>query len=224
MSNVVESGRAFLDVILANPEDAALRLIYADWLEEHGEAVRAAFIRADVECHQLEKHDHSWSSIPESENNRAPDCPQCCCLWDLTSECLALLEGNGHWFIVAGRAPAPDLTLSPRWSSSSGGTSLPPLNDSIEGKIQRGFLGALCCSAEDWIACGDGILQDHPIQSVELTTLPILYRVQGEDGARFTTRSGTEPREMFDDASHAAVVEALSYDWPAINFEPGDQP
>ena len=33
---------AFLQDIVANPDDDAPRLIYADWLEEHGEAERAA--------------------------------------------------------------------------------------------------------------------------------------------------------------------------------------
>jgi uncharacterized protein (TIGR02996 family) len=35
--------------ILDRPEDDALRLIYADWLEEHGDAERAEFIRTQVE-------------------------------------------------------------------------------------------------------------------------------------------------------------------------------
>jgi uncharacterized protein (TIGR02996 family) len=34
--------------ILANPEDDAPRLIYADWLEENGEEERAKFIRAQI--------------------------------------------------------------------------------------------------------------------------------------------------------------------------------
>lgn len=34
--------------ILAEPEDDALRLVYADWLEEHGEDAWAQFIRAGV--------------------------------------------------------------------------------------------------------------------------------------------------------------------------------
>ncbi len=34
--------------ILDNPDDDARRLVYSDWLEEHGDAVRAEFIRASV--------------------------------------------------------------------------------------------------------------------------------------------------------------------------------
>src|SRR5205809_1061936 len=42
------TNEAFLRAILDNPEDDATRLVYADWLEEHGEAVPAEFIR--VQC------------------------------------------------------------------------------------------------------------------------------------------------------------------------------
>ena len=42
------SHAGFLRDILANPEDDAPRLVYADWLDEHGEAARAEFIRVQV--------------------------------------------------------------------------------------------------------------------------------------------------------------------------------
>jgi uncharacterized protein (TIGR02996 family) len=41
--------RAFLDNILAQPDDDTPRLIFADWLEERGDVARAEFIRAQVE-------------------------------------------------------------------------------------------------------------------------------------------------------------------------------
>ena len=40
--------RAFLDDIIAHPEDDAPRLIFADWLGEHGDEARAEFIRVQV--------------------------------------------------------------------------------------------------------------------------------------------------------------------------------
>src|ERR687897_647125 len=40
--------RAFLDDIIASPEDDAPRLIYADWLDENGDEARAEFIRLQV--------------------------------------------------------------------------------------------------------------------------------------------------------------------------------
>jgi uncharacterized protein (TIGR02996 family) len=42
-------GEALLQAILADPEDDGPRLIYADWLEENGNADRAEFIRVQIE-------------------------------------------------------------------------------------------------------------------------------------------------------------------------------
>ena len=35
----------FIKEILANPSDPAPRLLYADWLEEHGDDLKAAYYR-----------------------------------------------------------------------------------------------------------------------------------------------------------------------------------
>ncbi len=45
----------FLRDILDRPEDDAPRLVYADWLDEHGEAGRAEFIRVGCERARLEE-------------------------------------------------------------------------------------------------------------------------------------------------------------------------
>jgi uncharacterized protein (TIGR02996 family) len=42
-----------LAAVLANPADDAPRLVYADWLDEHGQPDRAAFLRLDC---QLSRH------------------------------------------------------------------------------------------------------------------------------------------------------------------------
>ena len=41
-------GLGLLDAILADPADDAPRLVYADWLDENGQAERAEFIRLQV--------------------------------------------------------------------------------------------------------------------------------------------------------------------------------
>jgi uncharacterized protein (TIGR02996 family) len=47
----------FLRAILAQPEDDALRLIYADWLDDHERPERARLIRAQCELHPLTELD-----------------------------------------------------------------------------------------------------------------------------------------------------------------------
>jgi uncharacterized protein (TIGR02996 family) len=46
---------SFLQTICETPGDDAARLIYADWLQDHGEPERAAFIRAQIENATLEQ-------------------------------------------------------------------------------------------------------------------------------------------------------------------------
>src|SRR4051812_10910093 len=47
---------AFLEAIREEPDDDAVRLIYADWLEERGDP-RGEFIWAQVEAARLERDD-----------------------------------------------------------------------------------------------------------------------------------------------------------------------
>ena len=46
-------GDALLRAAAAAPDDDAPRLVYADWLDEHGDAARAEFIRVQVELAAL---------------------------------------------------------------------------------------------------------------------------------------------------------------------------
>lgn len=55
MSGHEEQG--FLEQVAAEPEDDAIRLIYADWLEDNGQLDRAEFIRLQIERASLPKWD-----------------------------------------------------------------------------------------------------------------------------------------------------------------------
>jgi uncharacterized protein (TIGR02996 family) len=61
---------AFLEAITAEPDEAAHRLVYADWLEEHGGAAdqaRAEFIRAQCALASLPRHDPSRRGLRARE-------------------------------------------------------------------------------------------------------------------------------------------------------------
>src|SRR5207248_2696491 len=45
---VVGDESAFLKAIAESPDDDGLRLVYADWLEEHGQDDRARYLREEV--------------------------------------------------------------------------------------------------------------------------------------------------------------------------------
>jgi uncharacterized protein (TIGR02996 family) len=55
--------KAFLEAVLANPDDDAPRLIFADWLEERGQAARAEFIRLQIRLAQTPEHDRFYQEI-----------------------------------------------------------------------------------------------------------------------------------------------------------------
>src|SRR5262245_48641373 len=63
----MSSDRAFLADILANPDDDAPRLVYADWLEEHGDPIRAGFIHLQIEHARLPTHDPRRREMVERE-------------------------------------------------------------------------------------------------------------------------------------------------------------
>jgi uncharacterized protein (TIGR02996 family) len=54
---------AFLQHILEHPDDLAPRLIYADWLEEHGRSERAEFIRVQIELTEAEEYSPRWREL-----------------------------------------------------------------------------------------------------------------------------------------------------------------
>ena len=45
----MDDGELLLKAILDNPDDDAVWLVYADWLEEHGQSARAEFIRVQID-------------------------------------------------------------------------------------------------------------------------------------------------------------------------------
>jgi uncharacterized protein (TIGR02996 family) len=51
------TNEALMQAILDAPEDDSLRLVYADWLDEHGDAERAEFIRVQIELATLPRHE-----------------------------------------------------------------------------------------------------------------------------------------------------------------------
>src|SRR5271156_4191471 len=93
----MQNSQAFSNAILANPGDDALRLVYADWLEDRGDsadAARAEFIRTQTEL----------AALADDDPRRPP-------LEDREHELLA--EHESRWL---GDWPASD----PRWRFERG--------------------------------------------------------------------------------------------------------
>jgi uncharacterized protein (TIGR02996 family) len=58
---------AFLEAILATPDDDTPRLVFADWLDEHGNPERADFIRVQCQLARLPEDDPSRAALEVRE-------------------------------------------------------------------------------------------------------------------------------------------------------------
>src|SRR5262245_37484275 len=63
----------FWQSILADPENDTPRLVYADWLEEQGEAERAEFIRVQIELARLGEDDPRRRALQARESALLPE-------------------------------------------------------------------------------------------------------------------------------------------------------
>jgi uncharacterized protein (TIGR02996 family) len=54
-----------LQAIIADPDDDGVRLVYADWLEEHGDQKRAEFIRTQIRLAQVPEHNPFYQEALE---------------------------------------------------------------------------------------------------------------------------------------------------------------
>src|SRR5437870_8567401 len=55
--------RALLHAIAEEPTDEGLRLILADWLDDHGESARAEFIRIQLQFERLHEGDRGGEAL-----------------------------------------------------------------------------------------------------------------------------------------------------------------
>ena len=65
MAGTIED--AFMEDIIADPDDDAPRLIYADWLDDHGQEARAEFIRVQIERARLGDDDERSDGLRRRE-------------------------------------------------------------------------------------------------------------------------------------------------------------
>ena len=55
--------RPFIDAIRISPDDDSPRLVFADWLDEHGESARAEFIRVQCELAPMPTFERRYEEL-----------------------------------------------------------------------------------------------------------------------------------------------------------------
>lgn len=131
---------ALLAGIVAHPDADLPRLVAADWLEEHGEADRAAFIRLQIERESDDRPELKW------EEERYRNSPAGLPLW-AEEACPSLVRLD-----------------------ISGGTGLSGFSFSGVEKVRfrRGFPEVITCTAEEWQRYGRLVVPRQPVRELVL--------------------------------------------------------
>lgn len=64
-----EQSDAFMREIIASPDDDAPRLVFADWLDDHGDPVRAEFIRVQCRLAEVSPAHPEWANLTLREHH-----------------------------------------------------------------------------------------------------------------------------------------------------------
>ncbi len=130
---------AFLAEIIVHPDDDAPRLIYADYLDEHGESEHAAFIRVQIELAH---------AIPEEMPER---------IAELRRRELELLAEDGR---LCGAFHC--------YFSTPEGQGFWLDDDCFHAVWHRGFIESVNCTCAAWLAHGPGVVRAAPVKTVRL--------------------------------------------------------
>lgn len=203
-------GQQLLNAIIANPDDDAPRLIYADWLDEQGDDERAEFIRASIELAKLRADPRRPKRLDEDfayragyftslhieqavitslisgrgEEPRSCRCEQC-----LQSLVGRLFHSNKcQWF---DKHLAVVLLESEIFRSG--------IRDAV---VRRGFIDEFHLTTADFMQHCHEIAAKHPVRKWVLTDFETTYVFDAYsiwDGDYFTNtpRTGEVPRPIF---------------------------
>lgn len=192
-------GADLLAAVLANPDDDTVRLVYADWLQEHGDEARAEFIRVQIELARNDVLARGACSVcgKVTGERHAPKCewPQ---RWN------ALRRREKAFTHATERGSAHDWSICRccDWHA-------PIPHGGWEWEFRRGFVESVTCTAADWLEHEREILAQHPVRRVRLTTLPTAH-VPDFNALRLWRK----PLDWGAD-----LLWSLEAEWPEIVFE-----
>jgi uncharacterized protein (TIGR02996 family) len=168
----VSDGDALLHAILDDPADDTPRLVYADWLEENGDAsgrLRAEFIRLQMELAQIvpgpDDHAKAYRLLTRRRKG-APVRMRARTPATLLMRHALLLspERFCEWFGLPGEPGTRGLSVSGSQVWVSYGKGRPPWTLTL----RRGFLESVTLPAEAWLAHGPALCALHPVTEVRL--------------------------------------------------------
>jgi uncharacterized protein (TIGR02996 family) len=166
---------AFIRAICEQPTDDTVRLVFADWLEEHDEPARAEFIRVQVKlakkpvgCHRHAKECPRYGLWRTRFPGTFSACVTCAKCWPKflyhRQEQLWNFGAPGHWSVDDPLPFAHCIRCIDEESISGSLAVYDPI-----AIYRRGFIDQITCSAADWLTHCD-LLYWHPSQTAECPT------------------------------------------------------
>jgi len=150
---------ALYAAVCANPDDDTPRLVFADWLDENGEAKRAAFIRAQVELHRTAGADTPAAAAYETFEAESP------AGYDI-------LDWSAVDAEVGAIAAAVAATRKARFAPTKRGENLPRVKGVTFEAVARGFFtGVVVKDADAFLANADAIFRAAPVTAAEFGAL-----------------------------------------------------
>jgi uncharacterized protein (TIGR02996 family) len=137
----------FLKAVIATPDDDTIRLIFSDWLEEHGQSERAEFIR--VQCENAKFSAKAAGRLFHEQQQR--------CLGKCFDKCRFCREQK---------------LLSENAVFWGADFPFPVLPENGYCVWRRGFIEEIECTAEDFARVGETLCKMTPLRKVRMTTPP----------------------------------------------------
>ena len=148
--------RAFVRDICEHPGDDTPRLVFADWLDEHGQEERAEFIRVQCEL--------ATPRLPYS-----PWCKRCGRVFEQCSCSDKSIHPPEMQRLYALRRREQELESAPRALWTRWCAPLTDLGPDVAWTVRRGFVAEVRCPLDVWLRSGPGVVTSQPVTGVGLT-------------------------------------------------------
>jgi uncharacterized protein (TIGR02996 family) len=195
-----------LRAILEHPEDDALRMVYADWLDDHDQPERAEFIRLQCELSRINPgpDEHAKASRLLSRYHKgAPVCMRARAPATLLMRESILLDECGEKWFRADRGMDPFCPVERNAWMFRPLRSMTPFSYWLG--YARGLLGRFDGTLSEWLAHGAALTIAAPVEAVVLV---------GKEPEGYPA-AGNLPREW----SWWGTATHLHFDLPAELFD-----
>lgn len=149
---------AFQRAIVADPDDDAPRLVFADWMDEHDRSQWASLIRLQIELARLEQT--GQGQAPAAEALRRKE-----------REYLRPVSVDLLFWAVDACPGLVEMSFRPY-------SAIPTIVGADRVTFRRGFVEEVTCTAAEWLRHGQAVRERQPIRDLRLARCDAISRDQ----------------------------------------------